>query len=248
MSPLSTSSCPILARLPLCAARFQDNLGILQCVRVQLILLLDCWCLLRAPCCCFPRTANTQIQELQNSKHCHLPDVSHSVSSLHLSASTAEIHRCGQVCRQKLLTSTSCSIWLHPLNDFGPNKFLQMAPLLQCSPCPGQNDKAFSRYPSHGNCAQPMHSVEPSSPSTHDQVQFLSCISLRHHHEMLEAVPELSNLLVLHVPNSLSSLFRVAVTIKIVDGHRLIKVFATSKVCGSWSHFNSAQTKPNRSM
>ena len=31
----------------------------------QLILLLDCWCLLRAPCCRIPRTANTQIQELQ---------------------------------------------------------------------------------------------------------------------------------------------------------------------------------------
>ena len=38
---------------------------------------------------------------LANSKHCHLPDVSHSVSSLHLLASTAEIHRCGQACRQK---------------------------------------------------------------------------------------------------------------------------------------------------
>ena len=39
-----------------------------------------------------------------------------------------------------------------------------------------------------------MHSVEPSSPSTHDQVQFLSRISLRHLHEMLDAVPEVSNL------------------------------------------------------
>ena len=104
---------------------------------VQLILLLDCWCLLRASCCCIPRTANTQIQEMQIPSICHLPDVSHSVSSVHLLASTAEIHRCGQACRQKLLTSTSCSIWLHPLNDFGPNKCLQMAPLLQCSPCPG---------------------------------------------------------------------------------------------------------------
>ena len=32
---------------------------------VQLMLLLDCWCLVRAPCCCIPRTADTQIQELQ---------------------------------------------------------------------------------------------------------------------------------------------------------------------------------------
>ena len=139
-----------------------------------------------------------------SSKHCHLPDVSHSVSSLHLLALTEEIHRCGQACRQ-----TPRIHLMFNLAPFGPNKFLQMAPLLQCSPCPGQNDKAFSRRPSLGNCSQPMHSVEPSSPSTHDQVQFLSCISLRHLHEMLEAVPELSNLLILHVPNSLSSLLEL---------------------------------------
>ena len=53
---------------------------------------------------------------IANSKHYHLPDVSHSVSSLHLLESTAEIHRCGQACRQKLLASTSCSMWLHHLN------------------------------------------------------------------------------------------------------------------------------------
>ena len=32
----------------------------------------------------------------------------------------------------------------HPLNGFGPNKFLPMAPLLQCSPLLGYNDKAFT--------------------------------------------------------------------------------------------------------
>ena len=77
---------PLLVQLllgtPLCAAHFQHNLGILQCVRtcpkcsVSSTLfshvcrfpthpLLDCWFLLRAPCCRVPRTANTQIQELQ---------------------------------------------------------------------------------------------------------------------------------------------------------------------------------------
>ena len=61
------------------------------------------------------------------------------------------------------------------------------------------------RYPSLGNCSQPMHSVEPSSPSTHDQVQFLSYISLRHLHEMLEAVSELSNLLTHHQNRGLTS-------------------------------------------
>ena len=143
---------------------------------------------------------------IANSKHCHLPDVSHSVSSLHLLASTAEIHRCGQACRQKLLASTSCSIWLHPLNDFAPSTLIQMAPLLQCCPCPGQNDKALSRFPSLGNCLQPMHSDVPFRPSKHDQVQLLSCTSSRRLLEIAEAVPESSSSLVLHVSSSLSSL------------------------------------------
>ena len=62
--------------------------------------------------------------------------------------------------------------------------------------------KAFSRLPSLGNCLQHMHSVVPSSPSTHDPVQVLSCISLRRLLEMPEPVPELSNFLVLHAPSS----------------------------------------------
>ena len=103
----------------------------------QLILLLDCWFLLRAPCCRIPRTANTQNQELQIPSICHLLDVSHNVSLLRLLASTAGINQCGQACRQKLLASTSCSIWLHPLSDFVPSTLLQMAQLLQCSPFPG---------------------------------------------------------------------------------------------------------------
>ena len=74
---------------------------------------------------------------IANPKHYHLPDISHIVSSLHLLASTAEIHRCSQACRQKLLASTSCSTWFHPQNAFAPSTLLQMAPLLQCGPCLG---------------------------------------------------------------------------------------------------------------
>ena len=50
----------------------------------------------------------------------------------------------------------------------------------------------------------PLHCAEPSSPTSHVQVHFLSCISLRRLLEMREAVPESSNLLVLHAPSSLS--------------------------------------------
>ena len=143
--------------------------------------------------------------DVTNPKHYHLQDASHSVSSLHLLPSTAGFHRCGQTCRQKLLASSS-SIWLHPLNDFVPSTHLQIAQLVQCSPCPGQNGKAFSRSPSLGNCLRPMHNVVPSSPSTRDPVQLLSCISSRRLLEMPEGAPKLSNSLVLHAPSSLSSL------------------------------------------
>ena len=143
---------------------------------------------------------------IANPKHDHLPDVSHSVSSLHLLASTEEIHRCGRACRQKLLASTSYSTWLHPQNGFAPSTPLQMAQLLQCSPCIGENDKASSPFPSLEICLHSMHNVVPFSPSTRGPVQLLSCTSLRRLLEMPEAVPELSNSLVLHAPSSLSSL------------------------------------------
>ena len=103
----------------------------------QLILVLDCWSLLRAPCCRIPRSCQHTDSRIANPKHYHLQDVSHRVSSLHLLASTAEIHRCCQACRLKLLASTSCSTWLHPQNGFAPSTLLQMAQLLQCGPCPG---------------------------------------------------------------------------------------------------------------
>ena len=112
--------------------RFQDNLGILQCVRtcpkcsVASTLFSHCWCLLRAPCCCIPRTANTQNSGIANPKHFHLQDASHNVSSLLLSTSTAGIHRCGQACRQKhppihlMFTLAPSSIWFRP-KQISPN-------------------------------------------------------------------------------------------------------------------------------
>ena len=203
------NSCSAL----LCAAQFQHNLGILQYVlsqvqpfrtfaASQLTLLLDCWFLRRAPYCRIPRTANTQIQQVQ------IPSIitfktSHTAC---LWASTAGIHRCGQACRQKLLASTSYSIRHHPLKGFVPSTVLQIEQLLQCSPCSGWNDKAFSRLPSLGNCLQPCTVLYHAAHQHKNQVQLLSCISLRRLLEMPEAVPESSNSLVLHAPSSLSSL------------------------------------------
>ena len=152
------NSCSAL----LCAAQSQHNLSILQYVRTypkcsvasatfrtsaacQLTSFLDCWSLPRAPCCRIPRTANTQIQELQIPKIITFKTFRTACLALHLVASTAEIHRYGQAYRQKRLASTSCSIWLHPLSIFVPSTLLEMAQLLQCSPCLGYNDKAFSQ-------------------------------------------------------------------------------------------------------
>ena len=98
---------------PLCAAHFQHNLGILQYVRT--CPKCSVASTLFSHVCRFPThpfvgllvsaaysllSHSTDCQHtdsrIANLKHCHLPDVSHSVSSLHLLASTAEIHRCGQ--------------------------------------------------------------------------------------------------------------------------------------------------------
>ena len=126
---------------------------------------------LLVPDACFFLMHSTDYQHtgsrIASPKHYCLPDASHNVSSLRLLASRARIHRCGQACRQQLLESTSYSTWLHLPSDFAPDTLLQMAQLLKCSPCPEENDKAFSRCFSLGNDLQPMHSVVPSSPSQH---------------------------------------------------------------------------------
>ena len=117
-SPLSTIACSVLARhssvcCPIPAQPghpavrpYLSNMFCRTFTTRQLVLLLDCWSLLRAPCCRISRTANTQSQELQipstiTFKHYHLQDASHNVFSLLLFASTARIHRCGQACRPK---------------------------------------------------------------------------------------------------------------------------------------------------
>ena len=158
--------------------------------------LLDCWCQLRTPCCSIPRTANTQIQEMQ------IPSIvtfqtSHT-ACIHCTCWRQQQEFIGAV---KLADKNSS----HPPRvQFGYILWMVSA------------QKFFSKWhhfcnvvlawcPSLGNCSQPMHNIEPSSRSKHDQVQFLSCISLIWLLEMLQTVPELSNLLVLHAPNSLSS-------------------------------------------
>ena len=90
---------------PLCAARFQDNLGILQCVHTcpkcsVASTLFSYVCrlpthplvglLVSAACSLLSHSTDCQHTDsrIANPKHCHLPDVSHSVSSLHLLAST----------------------------------------------------------------------------------------------------------------------------------------------------------------
>ena len=152
-SPLFTIYFSILARHSCVQPNFHRSLGILQYVRtcpkcsvactlfsyvVRLLTLLFIGLLIPAACSLLSHSTDCQNTDsrIGNPKHYHLQGVSHSVSSLHLLASTAGIHRRGQACRQKLLASTSCSIWLHPLNVFTPSTLLQTPQLLQCSPCP----------------------------------------------------------------------------------------------------------------
>ena len=67
--------------------------------------------------------------------------------------------------------STPSSEWFRPKHTF-PNE---------------DYDVAFSDVLSLENCLQPMHCAQSSSPSA---VQFLSCLSIRRLHEMLDAVDE----------------------------------------------------------
>ena len=161
----------------------------------QLIFLLDRWSLLRALCCGVPRTANTQIQELQvpSSVTFKTPHA----TCFHCSCWRQQQEFIGAV----KLADKNLSHPPHIL--FGP--IFRMVSS-QAHPCPGKNDEAFFRFPSLESCLQPMHNVVPSSPSKRDPVQLLSRISLRRLPEMPEAVPELSNSLVLNAPSSIASL------------------------------------------
>ena len=141
----------------------------------QLIILSDCWFLLRAPYCGIPKTAmpthrfnNFKSQALSPSRR-HTQRVFIAPVGVNSRNSPAR--------SRSLPTKTPRMFNLAPSSEwFRPNHT--------------SHHKAFSRLPSLGNCLQHMHSVVPSSPSTHDPVQLLSCISLRRLLEMPEPVPE----------------------------------------------------------
>ena len=88
----------------------------------QLILLLDCWSVLRAPCQSLSMDCHHTDSRIANTKHYHHLDVSHNVLSLHLLASTASINRCGQ-------TFLSKTPRIH-LIFFVPSTLLLLAQLL----------------------------------------------------------------------------------------------------------------------
>ena len=125
----------------------------------QLILLLDCWCLLRAPCCHISRTANTQIQELQILRIITF-QTSHT-ACLYCTCwrQQQKFIRCGQACRQKLLASTSCSTWLHPKNGFAQTNFSKWHNFSSVVLAP---DRTIRRSPGSlhlENWLQPMHMI-----------------------------------------------------------------------------------------
>ena len=121
-------------------------------------------------------------------------------------ASTGGIHRCCQACRQKLLAPSHPS---HAILQMVSSQahFSNWHNFSSVVLAPGRTIRRSPGFLHLGNCVQPMHSADPSSPSAQVQVQFLFCISLRRLHEMLEAVSESSNSLVLHAPSSFSSLW-----------------------------------------
>ena len=89
----------------------------------------------------------------------------------------------------------------HPSHiQFGlvPSRLLRMHQLRHCGPCLGDCDMAFSQMLSIENDSRPMQRAEPSNSSAHDQVRLLFCVTKRRLPEILAAVPELSNLFILH--------------------------------------------------
>ena len=139
-SPLSTISCSILARhssvfYPIPrqpghpAAR--PYLSKIFCRKYTLFARLPlsnssfCW---TVGVCCVLLAQELQIPSIVTFQTSH-------TACLHCTCWRQQQKFIGAVklADKKLLAPTSCSIWLHPLSDFGPNKFLQVAPLLQCS-------------------------------------------------------------------------------------------------------------------
>ena len=143
----------------------------------QIILWLDRWSLRRTFCCRNPRAANTtQVQELQ------VP------SAITLKTSHT--------------TCLCCSCWRQDSSHPPHVQFGSFFRIVSCqadlskwhnfsSVVLEDYDMAFSQTLSLENCSRPMHRAEPSHPSAHVQVQFLSCISMGRLPEKLAAVPEL---------------------------------------------------------
>ena len=153
---------------PLCVVQFQHNLGILWYVRTNPKCFVASTTFshicrlpthpfvgLLVPAACSLQSHSTDCQHT-DSRICKSQALSPSRRLTHrvfiaLVGVNSRKHRCGQACRQKLLS---------------------------CSPWHEDYDMAFSHVLSLESCLQPLHCSEPSSPSAHVQVQFLSCISL----------------------------------------------------------------------
>ena len=124
-------------------------------------------------------------------------DISQNASLLFLSASARE----NSSVRSSLPTQTPripLTFNLVPSSEWSRPKRVR-----QCGPCLEDYDTTFSQILSHEDGSRPMHCAEPSDSSALDQVQILLKVLMRQLHEMLETVPELSNL---HAPSSLSSI------------------------------------------
>ena len=215
-SPLSHIFCSILARQPLYVVQFQHKLVHPEYVRtnpefsvVRPPLANSSFCWIVGPCGVLFAVAIHGLPT-HKFKNCKSQTLSPSRRlTQRVFSAPVGVNNKNSSMRSRLPTETRRIHLMfnlaHPLNGFAPSTLLQMAQHLQCSPCHEDYDMAFSHVLLLENCSQPMHCAEPSSPSAHAQVQFLSCISLRRLPEMLVTVPESSNLLILHAPSSRSS-------------------------------------------
>ena len=215
--PWPTFRVQLLLGNPLCVVQFQCSLGILSCVRScpeffgarthvrhwpthplvgSLVPAAHSW--LSHPTGCRQKNfKNCKPQALSPSRH-----LTQRVLTAPAGVSK-RIRQCGQACRQRLLASISHSIWSHLRNGLVPSRPLRMndfaSVIIASKTTIWRSPRSLHLNMIH---TQPMHCAEPSNSSAHDQVQLLFCIWMRRLHDMLAAVPELSNLL----PSSLSSL------------------------------------------
>ena len=223
MSQFLTAS-PISISTPLCVVQFQHKLGIPQndhfCPKCSvasttfshfyhwpthpLIGLL-------VPGTRFFLMHSTDCQHtssrIANLKHYCRPDASLNVSSLHLLASRARIHRCCHACQHNSS---------HPPRVQLGSIFRVISP--QAHFFKWHNFSTVVLAPNRTIMRSP-GAVHLEMISTHAQCRTIHpfCISLRRLHEMLEAVPESYSLPFLHGPKLPFEPFDVALTIRNVD-------------------------------